>query len=442
MQTNTLTTRQTRNTFTLRHAAIAALTAGSLGLCAAMTGGCQGHGAYTKEHVSGAKAKMSAVKSATEYQISHQAFLAGDIKKALKHADYSIGLNDQVAKTYVLKGRILTEIGDIEQAALSLAKAVELDSKNVDAAYFQGILAERIGRREEALARYQAAAELDTTNAQYAIAAAEMMIELDRADEARTYLTERQDKFSHSAGVRQTLGHIAVLQNKHEDAIALFKEARLLNPEDLTILEDIAHCNFVLRRFGDAEAALAKVLKNDDFKARRDLRHMRVDCLVHLDRAVDARNFVLELTTGDEGANDTAAWITLGQLSYELRDTSRLREAASRVVALAPERAEGYLLRGLAARRVNDLKTAKMNFEKAASITPDADTITVLGMTYKELGEIDHARTCFTALLQKDPSNTVATSMLAELNTNPESPSAPATVTTVPETTTTPDFNK
>src|SRR5262245_8626524 len=72
-----------------------------LGWAALAAPGC-GHGRYTREHISAAKTKMEALKSATEYKMAEQAFLSGDLPKALKHVEYSLSLNNPVAKSHVL----------------------------------------------------------------------------------------------------------------------------------------------------------------------------------------------------------------------------------------------------------------------------------------------------------------------------------------------------
>ena len=92
----------------------------------------------------------------------------------MKHTELSMSLNDKVAKTYVLYGRIKMEMGDVEGASEAFVQAQKVDPRSVDAEYYQGILAERIDRRDEALTHYQAACELDASNPQYAIAAAEI----------------------------------------------------------------------------------------------------------------------------------------------------------------------------------------------------------------------------------------------------------------------------
>ena len=147
--------------------------------------GCSGHGASTAQHVSSAKLKMDAIKAATQWQTSHQAFLAGDLNKALKHVNIALELNPSVVKSHVLRGRILMEQGELEEAGLAFNNAVAIDPNAVDPQYFLGVLHERFAQKDKALAYYQKAVELDPENPQYAIAAAEMMMDLDRKPEAK-----------------------------------------------------------------------------------------------------------------------------------------------------------------------------------------------------------------------------------------------------------------
>src|SRR5687767_5935812 len=78
--------------------------------------GCAGHGNYTQERVNAAGARMSQLKSGTEWQMAQQQFLAGELDKSLKTVDRSIALNDQVPKSHTLRGRILVEKGRLEEA--------------------------------------------------------------------------------------------------------------------------------------------------------------------------------------------------------------------------------------------------------------------------------------------------------------------------------------
>lgn len=380
--------------------------------------GCGSHGRYTKEHVSNAKLKMNMLKAATEYQMAHQAFLAGDLEKAATHVDYSIGLSEKVTKSHVLKGRVLMEMGALERATLSFKNAEQLDPKSVEAAYYQGVLAERVARKDEALTHYQHAEEIDPTNAQYCIAAAEMMIDLGNIDQADTYLRERLERFVNNAGVKQVLGNIAMLRHDTKTAQVLFSEARLLDGENDAIIENLIRAQIANGDYADAEVNLARMVGKKQNKGRRDLMHMRGKCLVQLDRPIEARDLFLELTKDQSGAADVEAWRGLGQVAFTMRDMQRVKLCAARLIAIAPNNPDGWVLRGLMNRRAGDLLAAKMNFEQALRLKPEGETYIMLGMVQQDLHLPEQARASYAQALAKDPENTSARQLLATVVEN------------------------
>ncbi len=382
----------------------------ALGMLSAQ--GCNTHGKSTSAHISQAKMKMEGIKAATEYKMAEQAFLSGSMPKALKHVDHSLSLNDGVAKSYVLRGRILAELGDVENAVVSLRKGQEIDPNNVDAHYFLGTIAERVERREEALAHYLAASELDKTNPQYAIASAEMMMEVGEIDRAESYLKAHTANYDHNAGVRQTLGHIAMMKNDPESAVKLFSEARLLAPDDQTVTEDLIRAQIATHKYAEAEYNLSRLLTGAANKDRRDLQHMRAKCLVLLDRPVEARQILIALTTDQAGSADIEAWSNLGQVAYLLRDYNRVKQCAARVTAIAPHRHEGYVLRALAQRKSGDLNGARKSAEMAISISRTSDNLVLLGMIQQDMNQHKAARLSFAEALRLDPGNTNAAPLL------------------------------
>ncbi|MFA6045805.1 MAG: tetratricopeptide repeat protein [Phycisphaerales bacterium] len=374
---------------------------------------CGTNGAYTTEGKNAAKEKMAQLKSATEWQMAQQAFLAGDLPKALKHVSVSIELNDKVVKSYVLRGRVLMEMGNLDGATASFAQAEKTDPADVDTWYYQGILAERIDRKEEALRRYEGANERDPSNPQYAIAAAEMLMAMDRLDEAEKFLEDRKAKFDHSPGVKQTLGHIAMLRGKPADAIPMFNEARLLAPDDQAILEDLIRAQIATGEFGQAEVHLGRLLTNKDNADRRDLLHARAKCLLQLDRPVDARDLLIKITSDPNGTTDADAWVELGQVCYQLRDQARLRTASGRAIALAPTKPDGYVLRALYLRQTGDMTGAEENLRRALDIKQSADSYIMLGVVQRDMKRLSEARANFAMALKVDPTNTVAPKLLA-----------------------------
>lgn len=392
------------------------LSAVSLLALAALTGCKGGHGQHTSTQLNAVTNRQNAMKAGNEYDQAKQFYLAGQFEKADKYINKCIQLNPGVAKSYILKGRIQLETGDLEQALTAFQKAEVVDPKNVDAQYYQGIVYERFAQLDKALTHFTAAAEADPADAQYAIAVAETMMDLGKVDEAEKYLTTRGPSFEHNAGIKQTLGHIAVLRQDYENAVRLFNDARLLAADDATIVEDLVHAQIQTGRYLDADFNIARLLKEKDNTGRRDLLKLRARCLTMLDRPLEAREVLVELTSGDEGQRDADAWIELGQVCYGIKDMNRTRQAWQRIVAIAPHRTEGWTLKALYQRRTGDLEGALKTAERAVERRGnDVDPLVLQGLILSDLGRNSEARACFASALQEEPDNSAAKQAFANV---------------------------
>lgn len=380
-----------------------------LGACVATTTGCnafRGHGKYTQEHINKSRERLDQMKSATQYDMAFQTYRAGDLEKAQRLVDVTLAMSPTVVKAHVLRGRIMIERGLLEDALASLKRAEALEPTNVDANYYQAIAYERVLKREDALAYFMKAAELDPSNPQYVVAASEMMIDLGRTQEAEAYLTRQTERFEHNAGVRQTLGHLAMMRDDATTAAVMFNEARLLAPDDSAILEDLTRAQLATGSYGEAEMNVARLLRDPENAGRRDLLHVQARCLTELNRMVEARDVLVQLTSGLEGAADTEAWVGLGNVAYVLKDLNRVRISSSRVIALAPDRPEGYMLKALWHRRMGDTDRALLEVERTLQRNPSfASALTLKGIMLADRGQYEEARIALGSALRADPTN-------------------------------------
>lgn len=392
---------------TRSHAGIALLAA------AAFVTGCANHGTHTQAFKDKAELRVSQMKAATDWDLAQQQYLAGDLEKALRNVDHSIILNERVAKSYVLRGRILIELGRLEEALLTFDKALEIDTESHASNYYKGFIYERFSQFDPALVNYQQAAKLDPSNPQYVLAASEMLIDLDRLDEAEALLGTNKSIFEHNAGVRQTLGHIQMMRENHAEAVTHFSEASLLAPDDTSIVEDLTRALVASGRFGDAESNLRRLTANDSKFERRDLQHLRARCLVEIDRPVEARDILTRLATGPQGSSDVTAWSELADLSLKLKDKHRLREAAQRLIALAPASSGGYVFMALFQRETGKAELAAKTLIKAVELSPkDPAPALLRGMILADLGRREEASRSFALALERDPTNADALRML------------------------------
>jgi len=374
-------------------------------------GGCAGHGQYTQDHKVQAQKRMAQMKSATEWDMGHQQFLAGDLSKALASVDRSISLNGGVAKSYVLRGRILIETGGLEQALASLDRAVAIDDANTDAHYFRGIVMERLGRQDLAVSEFRRAAETDPANPQYPLAAAETLIDLKRLDEAEALLVEGAHSFEYNAGIRQTLGHIGMIRKDYPKAVEHFGDACRLAADDVGLQEDLARAQIAAGRFAEAETTLGWVLTQDKEGRRRDLAQLRARCLIELDRPVEARELLYKLTSDDRGVNDPDLWYDLGSVSVMLSDRVQTKRAAQRLIAIAPSRADGYVLMAMWQRQSGDREAALATVRRARSL-PGSTAPALEGVLCRELGRNQEAAEAFALAQSRESSQPTGVSPL------------------------------
>lgn len=357
----------------------------------ALSGCAGGQGNYTREGSSIAKERMNAMKSATEWEMSRQAFMAGDLQKAVRKIDSSLALNPNVVRSHVLKARILIEMGELGQALRSLHTAQTIDPQDPDAHYYLGIAFERLSRPEEAAEHFMLASELDDYNPGHAVAAAEMLVDLNRVEEARQYLNNLPMS-ADNAGVRQMLGHIALIQGKSEEAVRFFGQARLLAPDDQAIQEDLIRAQMLVGQHAAAELNIAALRQNRENAKRRDLMALHAEVLMAVNRPVEARSLFQELLADPNMVSDVQAWIGLGNAAYMINDQRTLRRAASRVVALDPSSFEGYALWALCHRRDGQFDRALSSVNQAIERAPkDASFHALRAMILADLGRQSEA---------------------------------------------------
>jgi tetratricopeptide (TPR) repeat protein len=393
-------------------AAIAALALA--GLATIPLSGCAGHGKYTTEGISLAKARLDALKAATEYDMAMQAFLAGDLDKASRKAEASRTLSPENPKIAVLEGRIAIERGLMGEALLALRRAIDLDEGDVEAHYYMGVVSERLNEYENAMTHFARAAELEPYNAQHAVAAGEMLIDLGRTDEAESFL-ESCESSEHAAGVQQLLGHIAMINENPALACERFGRARLLAPSDGAILSDLASAQMAAGRFAEAETNLSHLLRDPENAGRRDLLHMKAECLLALNRPVDAREIYRTLSSGT-GESDARAWIGIARTAYQIRDEKTFRRAASRVIAIDPADPEGYMLYAAIQRERSEFAAALQTLDTGLMRAGrSADLLAMRALVLTDLDRDGEALVAAQAALDLDPRNTAATRMIDRL---------------------------
>ena len=383
--------------------------------CTVALAGCSAQSNRNQLFATEAQGRMDAVKAATQWDMAQQQFLAGDLDKALRTVETSIAIHDRVAKSHLLKGRILLELDALEPSITALSDAIEIAPENPEPHYYTGIVHERLSAPTKALTSYERASSLDPRNPQYLLAAAEMEIQLGLLEEATRRLSVASSSFEHNAGIRQTLGHIAMMQGNTDDAVRHFEEACLLGPDDPGLLEDLSRAQLTVGDYAGAEYTLRRLLR--DSANASDAERMLARCLIALERPVEARDLLIKRVNTDAGNSDVESWIDLGGVCLQLGDRFRQRQAGTRVPALAPNRIDGYAHPAWGHHIEGRHEDALKVLDRAKSITREVSDVAILqSLILRETGESERALAVLSDAQKTDPQNQMLARLMADIN--------------------------
>lgn len=361
-----------------------------------------------------AQARLDSFGASFTYEQARQQFEAGQFDRAIVDADRAIAQAPERPEFHVLRGRILLEQQRLEAAMQSFQAAIEADATHAESHYYAGIVQQRWMRDEEALEYYRAAFDAERDNVHYLLACAETLINMGRAQEAMALVEGKLAYFEYDPGLKQLLGQIAMIKGDPVAASRLYEEARLLSPEDHTLLEELVWVQFDAGRYGDCLASTRRLLEH--YGDRNDLVHLEARCLAMLGRSADAHRLYQTLVRQHE--QDVEIWIEFGAVAWELGDERRLAQCGARAISLAPDRFEGFLYRGLVERAAGRLEDAAANFAEAAR-RADGQVIPtlLLGRTLEAAGRPDAALHAYRQVLKMDPSSDEARQLIAAMST-------------------------
>lgn len=352
-------------------------TAGLLGLA-----GCNGPSQAGLDNRAAARERVALYSAAFVYDQAKQELNAGRFDRALESIDRAIDGDPEAPEYLVLRGRILLESDRLERAdsaftdAIAIKKSavaakreevesaleagtitesdaaqaerrlVETDRVEAEAAYFRGIVRQRLSRDTDALEDYRRAHELDDERVQYLVAKGEMLIGLDRPDEAVAAIEPHLDRYEGAPSLLVILGRAHRLAGDAPAAAARYAEAHLRRPGDTLITEELMWAQFEAGLYEDCIRTVG-VLSAGLKDPRPDLVRFEARSLLGAGRPSEADVVYRQLVR--LVPRDATAWIEHASVAWDLGQHSRAGYCGARLTGIAPDRWEGWFFRGVAA---------------------------------------------------------------------------------------------
>ena len=335
---------------------------------------CNAQGKFTSNAKSEAQDNFDRIHAGTEFDQANRQYRLGDFERALKSIDQSIRFVPNVAKCHLLRGKILIELGRHTEAVDALEFGSLFDPFNYEFPYMCGVVHEQLGDLDLALEDFDFALSLDEEEPASRLALAEVLVQLDRIDDAKDVLTSGTGWTRGEAGFRQALGHIALLEGDKEEAKRAFGEAAILSPRDPGILEDLFRVQVESHEFADAIRTIGDIQETTYYKSRPDVQRLHALCLIQIRKPVEARAILRDLTSREGELVNFESWRLMSEVAILLNDDYLLRTAGNRMVQSEPMRSEGFLAKAVAQRIEGDLDGALASARLAVARAGDDPT--------------------------------------------------------------------
>lgn len=376
--------------------------------------GCSGQQTNHQKNVSQAEQRWKDARGVLLLQAAQRQFDAGDLTQASKTLDDAINYDPTNGKLHLLAARISMEKGLLERSFRQLEMAAELDTKLSEIPYYQGVVQQRWQQYESARDYYQKASELEADNVAYLLAIAEMDLALHQSDVALDRLLTKVNYFDQNAGIRVAVADIYRMKQDYTKAVDYYRQAALLDPESLSILEELGNTLMQSGRSAQAIDVFEQLLVNEKYAQRDDLRLTLARCYTSAGQLDKSRKIYEAMRSAN--ATNVEAWVGLGNVAMEQKDYISAMRAANRLQNMAPDRHEGFLLAGLCYHQREDHARAAAMFDKAMQLTPQSsEPAILLGLSLQNSGKLEAAAQAYAEALRRQPEDQRARQLLGHL---------------------------
>jgi tetratricopeptide (TPR) repeat protein len=338
--------------------------------------------AYNRWEKTSAKAKIT---------VAVELFEEGRIEQALDTVDKCLKSDPELAQAHLLLGRIYTVQGKIEDSKQSFSKALELD-ENLDQAWFCiASIAQQENQLEKAREGYEKAVRLKPSEADYVIALAEIDVAQGRYQNALDELTAKTRMFPDSSALRIATADVLSRMGKTKEAIRVYNQVLLLEPNDYSVAETLAYCYITDQQWDKASKMFEKLLENTvDSGKKVAYLNILAMCSMNAGQYGTAVKCYDQLSI--EQREDPQIWLQMGQAALGMEASNRALACAVRALALQPGWPDAIALKGCAQYLNDDYDSAIQTFAKITSSENLAGFAWLMtGRCYEQLGKNDLA---------------------------------------------------
>jgi len=345
----------------------------------------------------------------------------GQLTQASKLAEEAISLDEECDDARVVLSKAYIERGQYNSAADELLGVLRRRPGAAEPLYLLAVAHERASRFSEALEEYQAAYELDDSNLHAVLAATEVLVEMDRPHDARVYLARYADRADNDPAVYELAGRLAMMDGDYAAAVDQYRQACSIDMDNSAYMEALAVAQVLDGRNAQAISSLTRRIALKDEPACGWVYTMLGDCLMSADRLAGAHDAYERASVLLPDAPDS--WVNLAKVLVAMKQMPQAAAAGAKALALDAKRLDASLLTGYALLQSGQSDQAVKVLQDATTLYRKNSTLLcALGRAYEALGRSLDARRCYTDAARANPSDALASALLAEMSSNGRQP--------------------
>src|SRR6185437_6553347 len=344
------------------------------------------------------------------YGLAKDQYSAGNFDASRKTTGDALKLDPENEPLHVLSARLAIEGGQLDIASKDLEVARRVNPKDAEADYLSGIVYQRWQKINQAYESYAAAASKNSDELAYLLAECEMLVSLNRPEEALHLLQDKVVFFENSAVIRDAVGELLVQFHKYKEAAEILRQACVLEYSDLTIREHLAFALYFAHQYREAIDPFQMVLKGSAAAKRGDLWLALGECQAECGMNRDARQSIE--TAAQLDPQTPSVWLASARVSIQQNDLSRAESSIKRALSLDPSRSDTRLLMGYLRLRQGKLPEALSCFQRACALdNKDTTSLCMVGYALQQLGRGDEAIRYYAEALKIKPGDHMAAKM-------------------------------
>ena len=368
--------------------------------------GCQ-PGSTSKEARAAAFQRWSRTRATVLCELGDNHLKAAQLDNAGKRAKEALALDSQYTDARLLLGKVYIEQGQYAAAADELAAACRQKPDSAEAVYLLGVAQEKAGRLPEALASYRHAHQLDGTCVDAVTAAGEVLVQMDRLEEAQAYIEFNLQVAGDCPGIYELAARLAMMRKEYSQAAKHYQRASDLDYRNPRYQEALAQACFLAGEYDRAAETLTVLAAKPEYGKAAWVHAMQGDCLLALNRPGEACDAYYRAK--DIQPDSAAAWVNVAKALLACREAHKAALAAREATRLQPGNSDAAMLLGYAMLCDGQIHEALAVLNQAVRTGQADGTLQcLLGRAHEAAGDEVQASRCYAAALELEPQNQLA----------------------------------